>query len=147
VKFNQKHFPVGKPFGIKYGFYLEDSIDKRDEEGKVKYVGEYLIIFEEFVKIAKEYDLHFVEKKNFNDLLTENLENSNSKRLFQIIVKDLSSANREQQWEIIQLYMMFCFRKGKEEDSKNYKPFLKTFDKNTKLFKDLTPELLTTKFD
>ena len=66
VKFSQKHFDVKNgPFGIKYGFYLEDSIDNRDEEGKIKYVEEYLIVFNEFVKLCEKYDLYLVEKENF----------------------------------------------------------------------------------
>jgi SAM-dependent methyltransferase len=77
VKFYQKRFPIEKgPYGIKYGFYLEDSIDKRDEFGKIKYVGEYLVIFDNFVKLCEEYDLYLLEKKNFTEFYEDNIENN-----------------------------------------------------------------------
>ena len=145
VKFYQKHFPKDSPFGIKYGFYLEDSIDKRDEEGKFKYVGEYLIIFDIFKKIAEEFDLHLVEKKNFHELYEENMQNNSFKSLFKNMVRDLNSPFKEQQWEITNLYIGFCFRKGKE-DGKRYTSFLNTID-HSKLFKDYCPSLITDKFD
>ena len=145
VKFYQKHFPKDSPFGIKYGFYLEDSIDKRDEEGKFKYVGEYLIIFDLFQKIAEEYDLHLVEKKNFHEFYEENMQNKLFKALFKNMVKDLDSTYKDQQWEIVHLYTYFCFRKGKD-DGKRYTPFLNTIDQR-KLFKDYSPSLITDKFD
>jgi len=144
-KFYQKRFPNDSPFGIKYGFFLEDSIDKRDEEGKFKFVGEYLIIFNIFQKIAEEYDLYLVEKKNFHEFFEENMQNQLFRNLFSGMVRDLDSPYKEQQWEIIHLYMCFCFRKGKEEKNQ-YTPFLKTIDQ-TKLFKDFNPSLITDKFD
>lgn len=116
IKFYSKYFPKEKgPYGIKYGFYLEDSIDKRDEEGNIKYVGEYLVIFDEFIKLCKEYDLYLVEKKNFTDFYEENVKNFGYKKMFTNMVNDIDNSTKLQQWEIIQLYQIFVFRKGKKE--------------------------------
>ena len=116
VKFSQKHFDIKNgPFGIKYGFYLEDSIDNRDEEGKIKYVEEYLIVFNEFVELCKKYDLYLVEKENFTKFYNDYVKIEQFKRLSERMLKDLNNVNIQQQWEIIQLYMVFAFRKGKEK--------------------------------
>ena len=118
IKFNSKHFPKDKgPYGIQYGFYLEDSIDKRDIEGNIKYVGEYIVVFSEFVKLCEEYDLHLVERKNFTDFYQENVNNFYYKNIFNKMIKEVNNPSKYQQWEIIQLYQIFAFRKGKKEFS------------------------------
>ena len=152
VKFFQKHFNIKDgPFGIKYGFYLEDSIDNRDEEGKIKYVEEYLIVFKEFVELCKKYDLYLVEKQNFTNFYDEYIKKEQFKRLSNKMLKDLNNVNIDQQWEIIQLYMVFVFRKGKEiktkdkdKDKKRYIPFL---SKNSIEIKDFSPVLNEGIFD
>ena len=133
VKFSQKHFDVKNgPFGIKYGFYLEDSIDNRDEEGKIKYVEEYLIVFNEFVELCKKYDLYLVEKENFTKFYSDYVKIEQFKRLSERMLKDLNNVNIQQQWEIIQLYMVFAFRKGKEKEnnSKEKNRYVPYFIKN-----------------
>lgn len=41
----------GSPYGIKYNFFLEDSVGERDElTGKITYVPEYLIEMKEFIR-------------------------------------------------------------------------------------------------
>ena len=61
------------------------------------------------------------------------------------MLKDLNNINIKQQWEIIQLYMVFVFRKGKEnKDNKKYIPYL---IKNKIQFKDYEPELNEGTFD
>ena len=152
VKFSQKHFDVKNgPFGIKYGFYLEDSIDNRDEEGKIKYVEEYLIVFNEFVELCKKYDLYLVEKENFTKFYSDYVKMEHFKRLSEKMLKDLNNINIKQQWEIIQLYMVFAFRKGKENNNNNnskeknrYIPYL---IKNKIEFKNYEPELNEGTFD
>ena len=104
-----------------------------------------MIIFDIFKKIAEEFDLHLVEKKNFHELYEENMQNNSFKSLFKNMVRDLNSPFKEQQWEITNLYIGFCFRKGKE-DGKRYTSFLNTID-HSKLFKDYCPSLITDKFD
>ena len=152
VKFAQKHFNIKDgPYGIKYGFYLEDSIDNRDEEGKIKYVEEYLIVFKEFVELCKKYDLYLVEKENFTQFYNDYIKIDQFKRLSEKMLKDLNNVNIKQQWEIIQLYMVFVFRKGKEKEKENnikdrnkYVPYL---IKNKIEFKDYKPELNEGTFD
>jgi mRNA (guanine-N7-)-methyltransferase len=144
VKFDQKRFSKEKgPYGIKYGFYLEDSIDKRDELGQIKYIGEYLVLFENFVRLCKEYDLHLVERKNFTEFFEENMDNKIYRNLFRKMIKELNSDTKEQQWEIIHLYQMFAFRKGKDK-GKRYYP---VYRQNKVHFKDLNPEFIEHQFD
>ena len=127
VKFSQKKFDKNKgPYGIKYGFYLEDSIDNRDEEGHIKYVGEYLIVFKEFVEVCKHYGLYLVEKKNFTKFYQDYIKEDFYKKLSIKMLKDINTSNMKQQWEIIQLYMIFVFRKGTptENEKTQYIPYL-----------------------
>ena len=115
IHFEQRTFPKDKgPYGIKYGFFLEDSIDKRDEEGNIKCVGEYLVIFDEFVKLCEEYDLYLVENKNFTNFYEDNLDKYKG-MFIKMLGDELGKANRQDQWEIIQLYQVFVMRKGKKE--------------------------------
>ena len=150
VKFSQKHFDVKNgPFGIKYGFYLEDSIDNRDEEGKIKYVEEYLIVFNEFVELCKKYDLYLVEKENFTKFYSDYVKIEQFKKLSERMLKDLNNVNIKQQWEIIQLYMVFAFRKGKEKEnnSKEKNRYVPYFIKNKIEIKNYEPELNEGTFD
>ena len=148
VKFSQKHFnEKDGPYGIKYGFYLEDSIDNRDEEGKIKYVEEYLIVFKEFVEICKKYDLYLEEKQNFTKFYNEYIKIEQYKRLSNKMLKDLNNVNIKQQWDIIQLYTMFAFRKGKEKINKDNNKYISYLIKNKIEFVDYKPELNEGTFD
>ena len=41
------------------------------------------------------------------------------------MLKDVNTTNMKQQWEIIQLYMIFVFRKGEPNNQKQkYEPYL-----------------------
>lgn len=56
------------PFGLKYFFYLMEAIGKEtyaNGDNRPKMVDEYLVVFDVLVKIAKEYKLNLVMKKNF----------------------------------------------------------------------------------
>ena len=139
VKFSQKNFSKKKgPYGIKYGFYLEDSIDNRDEKGNIKYVGEYLVVFREFVEICKKYGLYLVEKKNFTKFYEEYNKDEFYQKLSKKMLKDLNTSNMKQQWEIIHLYMMFVFVKGNPEENEKtkYQPYL---TKNNIIIKEYEP--------
>ena len=115
---------------------MEDSIDKRDEEGNIKYVGEYLIVFNEFVEICKKYDLHLVENKNFTEFYKDYIKIDFYKRLSGKMLKDLNNTNIKKQWEIIQLYKMFVFRKGTPNEKEKYIPYI---TKNKITFDDYNP--------
>ena len=147
VKFSQKRFnKKNGPYGIKYGFYLEDSIDNRDEEGNINYVEEYLIVFKEFVEVCKKYGLYLVEKKNFTNFYQDYIKEDLYKKLSAKMLKDVNNSNINKQWEIIQLYTVFAFRKGKPSISKNnkYIPYLR---KNNITFKDYEPVFNLGTFD
>ena len=139
VKFFQKHFDKKKgPFGIKYGFYLEDSIDNRDEEGNIKYVEEYLIVFKEFVEICKKYGLYLVEKKNFTKFYQDYIKEEYYKKLSIKMLKDVSTSNMKSQWEIIQLFLIFVFRKGEPNESHKTK-YIPYITKNKITFDNYKP--------
>lgn len=64
------------PFGLKYFFYLKEAIGKESKETAAKMVDEYLVVFSELERIASEYGLELVMKKNFrqfyDDMCSEN---------------------------------------------------------------------------
>lgn len=113
VKFEGNKFNIERPYGIKYGFFLEDSIDKRGIDGEINYVEEYLIIFDNFIRICKEFDLFLEEKANFHDYYKKLIENDYYNRLFKRFIKGMDIENYSSQWEIIHLYQVVVFRKGK----------------------------------
>ena len=143
VKFETNNFPISKPYGIKYGFYLEDSIDKRGIDGEINYVEEYLILFDNFIKICEEYDLYLEEKSNFLDYYQHLRQNEFYNKLYKRFIKGLDVENYRKQWEIIQLYQVVVFRKGKEKVVR-YKSALNNF--YNKLDKPDEIEMKTSEF-
>ena len=103
--------------------------------------------FKEFVKLCKEYDLYLVEKKNFVDFYQENIKQYD--KLFYKMV-NMNSSSISQQWEIVQLYRIFAFRKGKQfanntNNNNNFKyvPYLS----HTNIpFTNYEPELIQSTF-
>ena len=147
VKFSQKRFDKKKgAYGIKYGFYLEDSLDNKDEENNIKYVEEYLIVFKELIEVCKRYGLYLEEKKNFTNFYEEYTKFDTFKKLANIMLKDVNTIYMNQQWEIIHLYTVFVFRKGNPSENKKnkYKPYL---IKNSIYIKDYKPVLNLGTFD
>ena len=64
------------------------------------------------------------------------------------MLKNLDNKNIQQQWEIIQLYMVFVFRKGKDYDNKDNKnKYIPYIIKNNIQFKNFEPELNEGTFD
>ena len=86
VKFENNHFDINNPYGIKYGFYLEDSIDARGLDGEINYVEEYLVIFDHLIKICEEYDLYLDEKCNFIEYYNKMRKNFYYDKLFKRFV-------------------------------------------------------------
>ena len=145
VKFSQDKFNKKDGiFGKKYGFYLEDSIDKRNENGQIEYIGEYLIIFNEFVKLCEDYDLHLIEKENFTDFYKKYTKEKAYDNLSKKMLKDLSNKKINEQWEIVQLNAMFAFQKGIPEKDFKYVPYL---ENNKDIIKDEKVEYNKGKFD
>ena len=145
VKFSQDKFNKKDGiFGKKYGFYLEDSIDKRNENGQIEYIGEYLIIFNEFVKLCEDYDLHLIEKENFTDFYKKYTKEKAYDNLSKKMLKDLYNKKINEQWEIVQLNAMFAFQKGIPEKDFKYVPYL---ENNKDIIKDEKVEYNKGKFD
>lgn len=93
IQFGQDSFPKGgdngegSPYGLKFYFYLKDAVGKeRLSEGRPVYVPEYLVSFEHLEKIALEYDLELVEKKNFHEFYADNINIDKNTELFQRMV-------------------------------------------------------------
>ena len=64
----QDHFSKSEsPFGLKYFFYLKEAIGKETQmhNDAPKMVDEFLVIFPVLEKIAREFGLNLVMKKNF----------------------------------------------------------------------------------
>lgn len=132
IKFRSDKFPRGHPYGLEYGFFLDDSAVGKKEiqpDGTVKitYVPEYLIIPENFVKVAKRYDLELVEEKNFHDFCKESIKNPNFVRLMQTLKIDDIGEMPHELWEISYLYKVAVFKKtsGLEmnENDRNFNNF------------------------
>ncbi len=118
--FSQKSFPKDKPFGIKYYFYLEDSVGRK-EDNRIVYVPEYLVVFEKFKEIAAEYQLELVERHNFHEFYKEQLaRNVVARKTFYKMVhmKDTDSEKElKEQWDAVYLYTVFAFKKKGESKS------------------------------
>ncbi|MCQ2815867.1 MAG: mRNA cap guanine-N7 methyltransferase [archaeon] len=160
IKFNQSTFrKKDGPFGIKYGFFLEDSIGSGSlETGDFSYVGEFLIVFDELVKVAEEYDLHLVERLNFTEFYKKYNEDSNDfqyKKMFSKMIRNLNDPFKKEQWDIADLYQAVTFRKGEENEEiklgekrqkRSYTSYLDSID-NEELFKDYEPVLINQSFE
>jgi len=134
IKFKDDHFPKDRPYGIEYGFFLDDGAvgtKTIDEKGNIKitYVPEYVIIPENFKKVAKKYDLELVEEKNFHDFCKESIKNKNYVALMERLKLDDISKIPKELWEISYLYKVCAFRKtsGKEQTETD-----RRFDKYSK---------------
>lgn len=101
------------PFGHPYGFFLADGlVGSRKEIGgeiNVEYVPEYLIIFKEFTKLAKEYGLELVESKNFHEFYSENINDRKYHDIFKNrirfdLVGESSLLMEPELWDVSYLY-------------------------------------------
>ena len=55
-------------------------------EDRPVYVPEYLVSFDHLEKIALEYDLKLIERKNFHEFYAENIDLEGNQRLFSDMV-------------------------------------------------------------
>ena len=113
MKFNSTKFPKSLVYGIKYGFYLENSIGKKqqisDKEQLITYVPEYLIEFQNFIKLMKSYDLELVSEKNFINFYEEEREEFSN--LFVKFKLTEETKMNSQLWDISHLYKACVFKK------------------------------------
>lgn len=136
VKFFSDKFNKNQTYGHEYGFYLEDSIDRRGKDGEIEYVTEYLIIFDKFIELNKKFGLNLIKKSNFLDYYQELTKENYYSELSKGFFKGFDVPNYEQQWEISQLYQVVVFRKGKEMlEDKGFRQIEKPLD-----IRSLNPE-------
>lgn len=122
-------------FGFAYGYFLTDNLvgfeEKNEETGKVHrhYVPEYLIILNNFLRIAEEYGFELVETKNFHEFYGDNVKTPKFKELFKRMMLRDSSQNETQLmdkelWDTSYLYRVLVLKKikgGKTPDQFNRK--------------------------
>jgi len=66
----------GSPYGLKYNFFLEDSVGERNEDtGEIIYVPEYLIEMKEFMRKTESYGFEVLENLNFTEVYHKYKEN------------------------------------------------------------------------
>ena len=75
------------PFGHAYGFFLADGlvgkkIEISPSEDVIEYVPEYLVIFNKFAELAREYGLEVQESQNFHEFYSEHIQNNKYFRVF-----------------------------------------------------------------
>lgn len=116
------NFPKEKgAYGHPYGFFLADGLvgsKFENEDGKtfMEYVPEYLIVFKELVKLAKEYGLELIESKNFHDFYSENIQNSKYHFIFKNkigfdLVGKSTLLMEPELWDVSYLYRVAAFKK------------------------------------
>lgn len=92
-------------FGQRYHFFLQDAVDN---------VPEYIVRWDNFVELAKEYKLHLLYKSEFHEVFREHQEIPEFEQLMQrmkVVDKDGSSSMDEDQWEAANIYIAFAFEK------------------------------------
>jgi len=92
-------------FGFRYVFWLKDAVES---------VPEFLVLWDDFVRLAAEYKLVLKYRKEFHDMFTEFSEHSEFGPLMtRMHVKDAHGASKmdEEQWEAANIYIGFIFEK------------------------------------
>ncbi|OBZ75503.1 mRNA cap guanine-N7 methyltransferase [Grifola frondosa] len=92
-------------FGHKYWFFLQDAVDD---------VPEYVVQWDNFVKLAAEFDLQPVYKKEFHQVFEEHHEHSEFGPLLErmrVVDANGESQMDEDQWEAANIYIAFAFEK------------------------------------
>jgi mRNA (guanine-N7-)-methyltransferase len=92
-------------YGTRYFFTLCD--------GSVHHVPEFLVHFPTFESIAKEYNLHLVENKNFQQFYVDNIHEGRNKEVFlrrNLPCVNASGTISDDEWEAIGLYQCFTFQ-------------------------------------
>lgn len=92
-------------FGFRYWFYLQDAVDD---------VPEYVVQWDNFVKLAAEYGLKLVYKEEFHQIFEEHHEHDEFGPLLQrmrVVDANGESHMDEDQWEAANIYVGFAFEK------------------------------------
>ncbi|CAN8063444.1 unnamed protein product [Agarophyton chilense] len=105
--FKEKRFPKNNPYGVRYNFSLDQSVEDCPE---------YLVHFPSFERLAAEYGLELVLLSNFHDFFVEFTKDEYPEYLnllFSMNVLDETGSIEPNQWDAIYLYTAFAFkRKG-----------------------------------
>ncbi|TDL27593.1 guanine-N(7)-methyltransferase [Rickenella mellea] len=99
---DREHRPT---YGHRYWFYLTDAVEN---------VPEYVVYWDNFIKLAAEYDLHPLYKAEFHDVFAEHNEHNEFKPLLErmhVVDKNGESQMDEEQWEASNVYIGFAFEK------------------------------------
>ncbi|RPD59104.1 hypothetical protein L226DRAFT_510173 [Lentinus tigrinus ALCF2SS1-7] len=103
IRFEDRHQrPI---FGHRYWFYLQDAVDD---------VPEYVVHWDNFVRLASEYGLQLVYKKEFHEIYEEHSEHPDFAPLLQrmrVVDANGESQMDEDQWEAANVYIGFAFEK------------------------------------
>ncbi|KAF5365635.1 hypothetical protein D9758_003128 [Tetrapyrgos nigripes] len=92
-------------FGHKYWFFLRDAVED---------VPEYVVVWDNFVRLASEYNLHPIYKEEFHQVFAQNQEHREfGPLLVRMKVVDINgeSSMDEDQWEAANIYIAFAFQK------------------------------------
>ncbi|KAF7978103.1 hypothetical protein HWV62_1510 [Athelia sp. TMB] len=104
IRFDErKKRPV---FGHKYWFYLQDAVEN---------VPEYIVRWENFVEMAKEYGLILKYKEEFHGIFEEHQDDPEFGDLMvrmNVVDTNGESSMDEDQWEAANIYIAFAFEKS-----------------------------------
>ncbi|KZT44117.1 guanine-N(7)-methyltransferase [Sistotremastrum suecicum HHB10207 ss-3] len=92
-------------YGQRYSFFLKDAVED---------VPEYVVHWDNFVELAKEYGLHLLIRKEFHEVFQEEQEHADYgpllKRMKVVDAQGVSQMD-EDQWEAANIYIVFAFEK------------------------------------
>jgi len=95
-------------FGHKYWFFLQDAVEN---------VPEYIVRWQNFVEMAREYGLYLKYKEEFHEVFEEHQDHSEFGPLMvrmKVVEKNGESSMNEDQWEAANIYIAFAFEKKTE---------------------------------
>ncbi|KIJ32457.1 hypothetical protein M422DRAFT_213808, partial [Sphaerobolus stellatus SS14] len=92
-------------YGHRYWFFLRDAVED---------VPEYVVHWQPFVALAKEYGLNIIYKREFGEVFADEREHPEYGpllRRMKVVNADGVSDVDEEQWEAANIYVAFAFRK------------------------------------
>ncbi|VDB99979.1 unnamed protein product, partial [Peniophora sp. CBMAI 1063] len=92
-------------YGHRYRFFLKDAVED---------VPEYVVQWGPFVRLAAEYGLHPIYKREFHDVFDEFREHAEFEPLLQrmkVVDQNGETDMDEDQWEAANIYVMFALEK------------------------------------
>ncbi|KAG8831482.1 mRNA cap guanine-N7 methyltransferase [Serendipita sp. 399] len=102
VRFDSYEGPL---YGHRYVFFLADAVED---------VPEYVVYWREFVKLAGQFGLKLVYKREFHDIYVDDAEDPEFKGLLRrmgVVDESNESAMDHAQWDAANVYLAFAFEK------------------------------------